>query len=108
MIVVTSDTVPGREIEESLGLVQANTVRARHIGRDILATLKNIVGGEIGAYRQLLVESRQQALAELEDEASGRGADAIVALRMATSSVAQGAAEILVYGTAVRLTPPSG
>ena len=108
MIAVTSDAVPGRDIEESLGLVQANTVRARNIGRDILAALKNIVGGEIGAYRQLLVESRQQALAELEEEASALGADAIVALRMATSSVSQGAAEILVYGTAVRLAPPSG
>ena len=107
MIVVTSDTVPGRKIEESLGLVQANAVRARHIGRDILAALKNIVGGEIGAYRQLLLESREQALAELEQEAAGRGADAIVALRMATTSVAQGAAEILVYGTSVRLASPS-
>jgi uncharacterized protein YbjQ (UPF0145 family) len=107
MIVVTSDGVQGREIEESLGLVTANAVRARHIGRDILAGLKNIVGGEIGAYRQLLAESREQALAELERQGATLGADAIVAVRIATASVAQGAAEVLVYGTAVRLRPPS-
>lgn len=103
MIVVTSDEVPGREIEDALGLVTANAVRARHIGRDILAGLKNIVGGEIGAYRQLLIESREQALADLERQAEERGADAVVAVRIATASVTQGAAEILVYGTAVRL-----
>jgi uncharacterized protein YbjQ (UPF0145 family) len=103
MIVVTSDEVPGREIEEALGLVTANSVRARHIGRDILAGLKNIVGGEIGAYRHLLIESREQALAELEAKSAERGADAVVAVRIATASVAQGAAEILIYGTAVRL-----
>ena len=103
MIMTTSDTVPGREITETVGLVTANAVRARHIGRDILAGLKNIVGGEIGAYRQLLIESRTQALATLEEEARAAGADAVVALRMATASVASGAAEILVYGTAVKL-----
>ena len=103
MIMTTSDAVPGREISETLGLVTANAVRARHIGRDVLAGLKNIVGGEIGAYRQLLVESRQEALSRLDEEATSRGADAVVALRIATASVAAGAAEILVYGTAVRL-----
>ena len=103
MIITTSDAVPGREISETLGLVTANAVRARHIGRDVLAGLKNIVGGEIGAYRQLLVESRQEALSRLDEEATSRGADAVVALRIATASVAAGAAEILVYGTAVRL-----
>ena len=107
MIVVTSDEVPGREVAEALGLVSANAVRARHIGRDILAGLKNIVGGEIGAYRQLLIESREQALAEIEAKAAERGADAIVAVRIATASIAQGAAEILVYGTAVRLNERS-
>ncbi len=104
MIVTTSDQVPGREIGETLGLVTANAVRARHVGRDILAGLKNMVGGEIGAYRQLMTESRLEALQRLEDEATSRGADAIVALRMTTASVAQGAAEILVYGTAVKLS----
>ena len=92
MIMTTSDTVPGREIGETVGLVTANTVRARHVGRDILAGLKNIVGGEIGAYRELLIESREEALERLAADATGRGA-----------SVTQGAAEILVYGTAVKL-----
>ena len=102
MLMTTTDTVPGREIGETVGLVTANAVRARHLGRDILAGLKNLVGGEIGAYRQLLAESRQQAIARLEEEATRLGADAVVALRMTTSSVAQGASEILVYGTAVK------
>lgn len=104
MIMTTSDTVPGREISETIGLVTANTVRARHVGRDILAGLRNLVGGEIGAYRQLLVESRQEALQRLEEEATAQGADAIVAVRVATASVMSGAAEILVYGTAVKLS----
>ena len=99
----TSDEVPGREIAETLGLVTANSVRARNIGRDILASLKNITGGEIGAYRQLLVESREQALAQLTQEAESLGADAVVALRLSTAEIMQGAAEILAYGTAVRL-----
>jgi uncharacterized protein YbjQ (UPF0145 family) len=103
MLMTSSDAVPGREIAETIGLVTASAVRARHIGRDILAGLKNIVGGEIGAYRQLLQESRAQAIEELSAEAESQGADAIVGLRMATSTVASGAAEILVYGTAVRL-----
>ncbi len=103
MLMTTSDSVPGREVAETLGLVTANSVRARNIGRDILAGLKNITGGEIGAYRQLLIESREQALAQLEAEAEALGADAIVALRLSTAEVMQGAAEILVYGTAVKL-----
>ena len=103
MLMTTSDEVPGREIAEALGLVTANSVRARNIGRDILASLKNITGGEIGAYRQLLVESREQALAQLTSEAEALGADAVVALRLSTAEVMQGAAEILAYGTAVKL-----
>ena len=103
MLKVTSDTVPGREIEETFGVVVANAVRARHVGRDILAGLKNIVGGEIGAYQQLLMESREQAITRLEADATALGADAIVAMRMATSSITQGASEVLVYGTAVKL-----
>ncbi len=103
MLMTSSDSVPGREIGETLGLVTANAVRARHVGRDILAGLRNIVGGEIGAYRQLLVESREQALERLEEQAEALGADAIVALRLSTAEVMQGAAEILVYGTAVKL-----
>ena len=108
MLMTTSDQVPGREITETLGLVTANTVRARHVGRDILAGLKNLVGGEIGAYQQLLSESRELALARLQEQAEAQGADAVVALRMTTASVAQGASEILAYGTAVRLRQAQG
>lgn len=104
MIVTTAESVPGRTVTETLGLVSANAVRARNIGRDIMAGLKNLVGGEIGAYRELLVESREEALSRLEEEAMALGADAIIAMRMATASVMQGAAEILVYGTAVKLS----
>ncbi len=103
MQMTTSDAIPGREIAETIGLVTANAVRARHVGRDILAGFKNLVGGRIGAYHQLLMESRQEALAELEEEAEQLGADAIVALRMSTASIRGGAAEVLVYGTAVKL-----
>lgn len=103
MLMTTSETVAGREIAETLGIVTANSVRARNIGRDILAGLKNITGGEIGAYRQLLVESREQALQQLGAEAEALGADAVVALRLSTAEVMQGAAEILAYGTAVKL-----
>jgi uncharacterized protein YbjQ (UPF0145 family) len=103
MLITTADDIPDREITETLGLVTANAVRARHVGRDILAGLKNIVGGDIGAYRQLLMESRREALEKLEAEAAQQGADAIVALRMTTASIMGGAAEVLVYGTAVKL-----
>ena len=103
MQMTTSDAIPGREIAETIGLVNANTVRARHVGRDILAGFKNLVGGRIGAYQQLLMESRREALAELGEEAEKQGADAIVALRMSTASIMGGAAEVLVYGTAVKL-----
>ena len=103
MLLVTSDTVPGREIAETLGLVTANSVRARHIGRDFLAGVKSITGGQIGAYRQLLVESREEALAQLTAEAEALGADAVVTMRLSTAAIMQGAAEILVYGTAVKL-----
>ena len=103
MQMTTSDAIPGREIAETIGLVSANAVRARHVGRDILAGFKNLVGGRIGAYQRLLAESREEALAELQAEAEQQGADAIVALRMSTASIMSGAAEVLVYGTAVKL-----
>jgi uncharacterized protein YbjQ (UPF0145 family) len=103
MLITTTDAVPDREVAETFGLVTANAVRARHVGRDILAGLKNIVGGDIGAYRQLLMESRREALQKLEAEATAQGADAIVALRLTTVSIMGGAAEVLAYGTAVRL-----
>lgn len=107
MILVTSDEVPGREIETVFGLVRGNTVRARHLGRDILAGLKNMVGGEIDDYTKLLAESREQALDRMAAEAQARGADAIVGLRFATSEIASGASEFLAYGTAVKLVPKS-
>ncbi len=103
MILVTAETVANREIVETLGLATGNTVRARHVGRDILAGLKNIVGGEIGAYQTLLSESREQALERMSARAEAMGADAVIAVRITTSSVAQGASEIVAYGTAVRL-----
>lgn len=103
MIITTSDNAPGREIAETLGLVTENSVRARNVGRDVLAGLKNLTGGEIGAYRQLLNESRQEVIERLTAQAEAMGADAIVALRLSTAAVMQGAAEILAYGTAVKL-----
>ncbi|HJO26901.1 MAG: hypothetical protein CMK00_05640 [Planctomycetes bacterium] len=103
MITTTTDTVPGREITELVGLVRGNTVRARHVGKDIGAFFKNIVGGEIEEYTKLLAESREQALDRMVAEATAQGADAIVNMRFATSLIAQGAAEFLCYGTAVRL-----
>ena len=103
MLITTADDFPDREVERTIGMVVANAVRARHVGRDILAGLKNLVGGEIGAYQQLLMESRNEALRRLVTDAEAQGADAIVAMRMATSSIAQGASEVLVYGTAVKL-----
>ncbi len=103
MIVVNTDFVPGREITEVLGLVKANTIRAKHIGKDLMAGLRNIVGGELTEYTEMLSESREQALQRMIKEAEKLGADAVINVRFMTSSVAQGAAEILVYGTAVRL-----
>jgi uncharacterized protein YbjQ (UPF0145 family) len=103
MLMVTSDEIPGREISETLGLAMGNAVRARHVGRDITAGLKNLIGGEIGAYQKLLSDTRAQAIERMEAEAEELGGDAIVALRMATSSIAGGASEVVAYGTAVRL-----
>lgn len=103
MIVVTTETVPGREITEVLGLVRGNAVRAKHIGRDIMAGLKNIVGGELGAYSELMQESREQATQRMISEAESFGADAVVNVRYNTSAIANAAAEILSYGTAVKL-----
>lgn len=103
MILVTTETVPGRRIVESLGLVRGNTIRARHVGRDIIAGLRNITGGEIREYTKLMAESREQALDRMIGEAEQLGADAIVAVRFTTSMVMSTAAEILCFGTAVRL-----
>jgi len=105
LIIVTSDEVPERRIERVFGLVRGNTVRARHVGRDIGAFLKNLVGGEIVEYTKLLAEAREQALDRMAAEALERGADAVVGLRFATSEIAAGASEFLAYGTAVKLAP---
>lgn len=101
MIVVTTETVPGKRIVNTLGLVRGNTVRARHIGKDILATLRNIVGGEVHEYAKLISESREQALDRMVAEAESLGANAVVATRFTTSMMMGGAAELLAVGTAV-------
>ncbi len=103
ILVVSAPNLPGYRITEVLGLVRGNTVRARHIGRDILALYRNIVGGEVHEYRKLMAESREQALDQMIDEARELGADAIISLRMTTSMISQGMAELLTYGTAVRI-----
>jgi uncharacterized protein YbjQ (UPF0145 family) len=101
MIVVTSENIAGKRIVKTLGLVRGNTVRARHIGRDILAGLRNIVGGEIHEYAKLVAESREQSLDRMIAEAEELGANAIVATRFTTSVLMGGAAELLAIGTAV-------
>lgn len=103
MIYVSTETIPGKEIKEVLGIVRGSTVRARNIGRDIFASLKNIVGGEVSEYTQLLADSREQAISRMIMDANNLNADAIVNVRFMTSTVMQGMAEILVYGTAVKL-----
>lgn len=103
MIVTNVETVPGKTIVEHFGLVQGSTIRAKHIGRDIMASLKNLVGGELKGYTQLMTESRKEATDRMIAQASQLGANAVVNIRYATSSVAQGAAELFAYGTAVRV-----
>lgn len=103
MIIVNTETIPGQEITETLGIVRGNTVRARNIGRDIFAGLKNIVGGEISEYTDLLSNARNESVVRMEEEAKRLGADAIVNVRFATSNIMQGTSEILVYGTAVKI-----
>ncbi|MFT5049364.1 MAG: hypothetical protein ACI8QZ_000757 [Chlamydiales bacterium] len=103
MIVVTTDSVAGREIEEVFGLVRGTTVRARHIGRDISAIFRTLVGGEVTEYTKLVAESREQALDRMVEEALARGANAVLCFRFATSEVAKCAAEVVAYGTAVKL-----
>ncbi|PSB13971.1 hypothetical protein C7B61_07955 [filamentous cyanobacterium CCP1] len=101
MILTTLEGVPGRRIVRHYGLVQGSTIRAKHIGKDILAGLQNIVGGELTGYTELLQEARQESVNRMVKQANQMGANAIVNVRFATSSVAQGAAELLAYGTAV-------
>ncbi len=103
MIESTTQDIPGRKITEVLGLVRGNSVRARHIGRDIVAGLRNIVGGEIPEYAQLQAQTREVATRRMMEQAQSMGADAVVMIRYTTSMIASGASEILAYGTAVKL-----
>ncbi|UGA55255.1 YbjQ family protein [Vibrio sp. VB16] len=103
MIYTNIETVPGKEIVEHFGIVQGSTVRAKHVGRDFMAGLKNLIGGELKGYTELLQDSREEAMNRMGDQAELMGANAIVNIRFATSSVAQGAAELFVYGTAVKV-----
>lgn len=105
MLIVNTETIPGHEIVALKGLVQGNTIRAKHLGRDIGAGLKNLVGGELTGYTELLTESRRQALERMIGQATQLGANAVVNVRFTTSSVAAGAAELYAYGTAVIAQP---
>ncbi|HIF73383.1 MAG TPA: heavy metal-binding domain-containing protein [Dehalococcoidia bacterium] len=104
MIVTTTRDVPGREITEIVGLARGNSVRARHAGRDIMAALRNLVGGEITEYATLQAETREIATRRMVAQAETQGADAVVTVRYTTSMIASGASEILAYGTAVKLS----
>lgn len=105
MIVTNIETVPGKTVVQELGLVQGSTVRGKHIGKDIGAFFKGLIGGEIKGYSELLVEGREEAIERMKNEAEALGADAIVNVRMTTSSITGGAAELMVYGTAVKFAP---
>ena len=103
MIYSTTETIPGREIRERVGVVTGNVVQAKHIGRDIMAGLKSIVGGEIRGYTEMLNEARDIAIGRLVENAKQKNADAVVGIRFTTSSIMDGSSEILVFGTAVKL-----
>ncbi len=103
MILTTTENIPGKEILDVLGIARGSTVRARNIGRDFFAGLKNIIGGELSEYTKLQAESREQALQRMVEDGERVGADAIINIRISTSVITQGAAEILAYGTAVKI-----
>ena len=103
MIVITANRVSGKRVARTLGLVRGNTIRTRHIGKDIMAVMRNVVGGEVSEYTKLLAESREQALDRMVDEARELGATAIISLGFSTSMIMGGSAELLAYGTAVVL-----
>ena len=103
VILSNTESVPGKNIVEFYGVVTGNTVRAKHVGRDIMAGLKNIVGGELAGYTELLHDAREEAVRRMVQQAESMGANAVVNVRFATSSVTQGAAELFAYGTAVRV-----
>jgi len=106
MIVVTTPDVPGMRVVQTLGLVRGNTIRTRHIGKDILAALRNLAGGEVREYTKMMAEAREQAIDRMVEEAETLGADAVVMVRFQTVEMMRGAAEMLCYGTAVRLEGP--
>lgn len=107
MMITPSSQIPGREVVESMGLVRGNTIRARHIGKDILAGLRNIVGGEVREYTKMMAEAREQAIDRMMDDARLLGADAVINVRLTTAYVMGAAAEILAYGDAVKLSEGS-
>jgi len=103
MLITNMEIIPGQRIKQHLGLVQGSTVRAKHVGRDLMAGLKNIFGGELQGYTELLQESRDEAIERMKEQASSVGANAVINVRFSTSSITQGAAELFAYGTAVIL-----
>ncbi len=103
MIIVTTDFIPGNDIVEALGLAQGSTIQSKHLGKDIMASFKQLVGGELKAYSEMLQEAREIALERMSEHAGELGADAVINVRFATSSIMDGAAEILAYGTAVKI-----
>ena len=107
MIVVTTPDVPGMRVTQTLGLVRGNTIRARHVGKDVMAALRNVAGGEIREYTKMMAEAREQAIDRMVEEAEALGADAVVMVRFMTAEIMRGAAEMMCYGTAVRLEPTS-
>lgn len=108
MIIVTTPDIPGRRITRTLGMVRGNTIRARHIGRDIMAIFRNIAGGEVYEYTKMLAEAREQAIDRMLEDAEALGADAVVGVRFQTSMIMTGAAEMLCYGTAVNTVVDQG
>lgn len=103
MLLTNIETVPGRKVTKHLGLVQGSSVRAKHVGRDVMASLKNLVGGELKGYTELLRESRDEAIGRMVQEARSVGANAVLNIRLSTSTITAGAAEVMAYGTAVVL-----
>ena len=101
MIVTTSDRVKGREISQTIGLVKGSTIRARHLGKDIMASLRGMVGGEISEYTKMMAEAREEAIQRMIEDAEKKGANAVVGMRFGTSMIMQNAAEVLAYGTGV-------
>ncbi len=103
MLIITTSTIPGQEITEALGLVRGTTVRSLHFGKDILGAMKGLVGGEVHEYTKVVAEAREEAIDRMKAEAFALGADAIVGFRFATSEVAKNAAEVVAYGTAIKM-----